>query len=136
MPARLVISKSTAQGENFTVELTQYNTITGEIVHKDVGELLQLGDEVFKLADVRLMEMNTRMLEAYGLEKYFTGQVWNKIITIFDILAGRQSVDTVSRRWQSEIEETEALEQGRLNAMMAEAIHHEHLQYGNGHSDD
>src|SRR5215813_10579114 len=135
MPARLVISKSTAQGENFTVELTQYNTITGEIVHKDVGELLELGNEVFKLADVRLMEMNMRMLEAYGLEKYFTGPVWNKIITIFDILAGRQNVDTVSRRWQSEVEETEALEEGR-NQAMAEAIAHEQLLFANGHDDD
>jgi hypothetical protein len=121
MPIRFAISKSTAQGESFAVDITQQNTVTGEIVHNSVAEMTAMVDEAFKLADVRLLEMNTRMLEAYGLEQYFTGPEWVKVVAILDILSGRQTADTVARRWQSEIEETAALEEGRGQAVLSQA---------------
>lgn len=121
MPIRFAISKSTAQGESFAVDITQQNTVTGEIVHSTVAEMTEMVDEAFKLADVRLLEMNTRMLEAYGLERYFTGPQWVKVVAILDILSGRQTADTVARRWQSEIEETAALEEGRGQAVLSQA---------------
>lgn len=110
MPIRFAITKATGQGEQFVVDLCQWNPVTGEIVHEDISEMTRLADEALQLSDYRLMEMNTRMLEAYNLEKYFDPATWSRVVCILDILAGRQSVDTVARRWQSEVEETQALE--------------------------
>jgi hypothetical protein len=120
MPIRFALTKSTAQGESFAVDMTQVNPVTGEVVHQTVAEMAEMVDEAFKLADIRLLEMNTRMLEAYGLEQYFTGPQWVKVVAILDILSGRQTADTVARRWQSEREETAALESLRGQAYAVE----------------
>lgn len=62
------------------------------------------------------MEMHARLLEAYQLEKYCTGSEWSKVVCILDILAGRQSIDQVARRWHDAEEENRELEVGRLAA--------------------
>lgn len=115
MPLRMAITKSTAQGEQFVVDVCQWNPVTGELLHT-VGEMQAMGEEALRLGDARLLEMNARMLEAYNLEKYFSPETWSKIIDILDILSGRQSVDLVSRRWQSTVEENEELARIRAEA--------------------
>ena len=116
MPIRMAITKVSGQGEQLVIDVSQWNGVTGEIVHKDISEMSDLFNQALAFADIRLQEMNMRMLEAYNLEVYFKPETWQKVVAILDILAGRQSVDTVLRRWQSEVEETADLEAGRLAA--------------------
>jgi hypothetical protein len=113
----MAVTKITANGEQIVVDVAQWNPVTGEIVHEDVSEVTRLADEALKLGDIRMVEMNTRMLEAYNLEKFCHPTTWAKILSVLDILSGRVSADVVARRWQSEIEENEELEAGRLTAM-------------------
>jgi len=112
MPVRMAVTKTTGQGEQFVVDVCQWNPVTGEVAHT-VAELTELANQALALADLRLMEMNTRMLEAYNLESYCQPATWSKILSIMEVMCGRVSVDTVARRWQSEIEETQALEEER-----------------------
>lgn len=109
MPLRVAITKQTASGEQFVTDVCQWNPVTGEICHEDVSEMSRLADEMLKLADMRSMEMHTRMLEAYSLREHCTPETWYKIQSVLDILAGNVSADTVARRWQSEIEENAEL---------------------------
>ncbi len=122
MPIRMAITKSTAQGEQFVVDVCQWNPVTGEIVHDDVSEMTRLADEMLRLGDMRLVEMNTRMLEAYNLEKYFDPATWSRVVSILDVLCGRQSADTIARRWQSEVEENIELKQMRLDNYIAQRL--------------
>mgnify|MGYP003575298538 CR=1 FL=1 len=119
MPIRMAVTKQTANGEQFVADVCQWNPVTGEIVHEDISELTRLVDETLKLADYRLMEMNVRSLESRQLQRYFEPAVWMKVRTILDIIAGRVDVDTVAARWESEVEETQELEAGRLSAALA-----------------
>lgn len=113
MPVRLAIIRSTGQGEQFQADVCQWNPVTGEIMHADVMDMHKLVDEVFAISDVRVLEMNTRMFEAYGFEKHFTPEVWSKVVSILDVLAGRTTPDQVIRLWQSAAEETADLERIR-----------------------
>jgi hypothetical protein len=118
MPVRLAVTKQTASGEQLVVDVCQWNPVTGDIIHEDISELTRLADECMKLGDIRSLEMHTRMLEAYNLKDYCTPEVWYRILSVLDILAGKVTADTVARRWQSEIEETAELESGRANALV------------------
>lgn len=111
----MAITKATANGEQFVVDVCQWNPVTGDMVHDSVAEMTELAEGMLKLGDLRLLDMNTRMLEAYNLEKYFDPVTWARVVSILDILAGRQTAHTVVQRWQSEIEETAELEAGRNN---------------------
>lgn len=116
MPARFAITKSTAQGETMVTDICQWNPVTGEICHS-IDEMTAMADEVLKLSDMRLLEMNTRVLEAESLEQYCTPEEWGKILSVIDVMCGRMSADLVKRRWQSALEETAELELGRLEAL-------------------
>lgn len=127
MPVRMQITKQTTNGEHCVVDVCQWNPVTGEIMHDSVGELCSLADEGFKLADTRALEMHVRMLEAYQLQQYCSPAEWSRIVSLLDIISGRDTASNVARRWQSEQEETAELEQARLEQALA------HL---NGDSDD
>ena len=129
MPVRIQITKETAQGEHFVVDVTQVNSVTGEVLHT-LYQMSEMADEMLKLSDTRLMEMNTRMLEAYNLQQYCPPDAWTMVNDILDILAGRQSVDTVARRWQSRVEETRELEEMRRQAALAATA--DSIQWGSG----
>jgi len=112
---RYVITKSTAQGEQLTVEVAQCNPVTGETEHTR-EEVAELVDDAVAHADMRMIDMNLKMLEAYELEKHFDPHTWNKVISILDILAGRQTAAMVVQRWEASIEETQALADLRQEA--------------------
>lgn len=116
MPVRIDITKQTASGESYVASACQWNPVTGEMEHS-FDEVMELADKAMRLADSRLMEMHSRLLEAYGLEKFCTPSEWSKVVSILDILAGRQSIDQVARRWHDANEENAELEAGRLIAM-------------------
>src|SRR5712691_7913386 len=101
MPVRLAIIRATGQGEQFQADVCQWNPVTGQIMYDSVMDMHKLVDEVFAISDVRVLEMNTRMFEAYGFEKYFEPQVWSRVVSILDVLAGRTTPDAVIRLWQS-----------------------------------
>ena len=108
MPLRMAITKASGQGEQLVVDVCQWNPVTGDLLHT-VDEMSELFEQALAFADVRLQEMNLRHLEAYDLEKYFDVQIWQRVMAILDILAGRQTAQTVAQRWHSEVEETQAL---------------------------
>ena len=112
MPLRMAITKASGQGEQLVVDVCQWNPVTGDLLHT-VDEMSTLFEQALAFADIRLQEMNLRHLEAYELEKYFDVQIWQRVMAILDILAGRQTAQTVSQRWHSEVEETQALAQQR-----------------------
>ena len=125
MPIRLNVVKQNGQGEQVVFDICQWNPVTGDIVHKTVEEMSKLLDECLAFGDLRVMELNNRMFEAYQLAEYFEPGVWQKVISLFDILAGRQSAAMVKQRWDSIKEENDALEQARLdhyNAQLQEAM--------------
>ena len=117
MPLRMAITKVSGQGEQLVVDVCQWNPVTGEIEHATIDEMSALFNQALQLADIRLYEMNMRTLEARGLKQYFLPEIWSRITCLFDIISGQVDVQTVVNRWQSEKEETEALEQGRAAAM-------------------
>lgn len=114
MPIRMAITKVSGQGEQLVIDISQWNPVTGEIVHEDMGEMFLLQHEALQAADLRLQEMNLRHLEAYQLEKWCTPNEWQKIGDVLEILSGRVDAATVAHRWKSALEETAALEDGRL----------------------
>ncbi len=116
MPYRYVITKASGQGEQITSEIAQCHPVTGDVMHSEV-EMTRMIQHALKVSETRMSEMNINMLEAYELSKYFTPEIWQRVIAILDILAGRQSAAMVSARWQSEVEETRDLENGRAIAL-------------------
>jgi hypothetical protein len=116
MPIRAAITRVTGQGEQFVVDVCQWNPVTGEIMHADVDEMRTLANDMLQLSDIRMYEMNMRMFEAYGLEKHFDAGTWQKILQLLDILAGRTDIAQVLQRWEATREENAALEAGRKAA--------------------
>ena len=116
MPIRTAITRVTGQGEQFVVDVCQWNPVTGEIMHNDVDEMRTLANDMLQLSDMRMYEMNMRMFEAYGLEKHFDPGTWQKILQLLDILAGRTDIAQVLQRWNATVEENAALEAGRRAA--------------------
>lgn len=119
MPIRTAITKVSGQGEQIVVDVCQWNPVTGAIAHDSVDEMAQLMDDMLRFADARLEEMNMRMLEAYHLESYFDPGEWQKVISILDILSGRQSAAMVRQRWDSIREENADLQAQREAAYAA-----------------
>lgn len=119
MPLRLHIVKGTGQGESITVDIPQWNPVSGEIEHT-VDEMLAMADEALKLADMRQLQDQTRLMEAYNLDKECTPEEWSKIVSVLDIVNGTQTADLVKRRWQSAREETAELEASRAAAVNTE----------------
>jgi hypothetical protein len=119
MPLRFAITKQSGSGEQIVVDLCQWNPVTGEIVHDTVAEMTAMADEALQVSDSRLAEMNMRVIEVAGLREYFTPEAWYKVVSILDIISGRQSAEQVKQTWDSITEENEALEQGRQAAYEA-----------------
>lgn len=117
MPLRMAITKVSGQGEQIVVDVCQWNPVTGEMVHSDIAEMSSLFEQALGFADVRLGDMNTRMLEAYNMRHYFDAENWQKVTQILDILAGRVSAAQVVQRWEATIEENAEL------VAMREAAH-------------
>lgn len=118
MPLRSVVTKNSGEGEQITIEVTQCNVVSGDENHTD-ADFYRMLDTTKTYLDSRTLEMNTRMLEAYGLDSHFDLPTWQKIIAIFDILAGRQSAAQVVQRWNAAIEENETLAKGRGEVAVA-----------------
>ncbi len=116
MSIRIVMTKQTAQGEQIQVDIPSWNPVTGAIEHTSITEMSEAFDEAMATVDMRSQEMHMRMLEAYNMREYCTSEVWTKLADLLDILSGKQSIDTVQRRWVSSIEETQALEEARQEA--------------------
>lgn len=117
MPLRMAITKVSGQGEQIVVDVCQWNPITGVIIHSDIAEMSDLFDQALSFADLRLQDMNLRMLEAYEMQKYFDPENWQKVSQVLEILAGRVSAAQVVQRWEATIEENAEL------AAMREAAH-------------
>lgn len=125
MPVRLVITKATSTGEQITGQIDQCHAETGEeVLTKE--EVYKYAEEMGSFMDVRTTEMNVRMLEAYGLgefiEQKWGTEIWQVVVSILDIFAGRQQASQVLQRWQATDEETADLERIRLAASNGETV--------------
>ena len=115
MSLKTSISKTTAAGEQLTIVLTQANEITGEN-QMTTGEFMVSADAMLTFADSRTQDMNLRHLEAYQLDKYFESQIWYRVRAILGAIGGQQTIQSLAQRWETEVEETKALGQGRAEA--------------------
>lgn len=120
MPVRMAITKVSGQGEQLVIDVCQWNPVTGDVVHNDIDEMQDLMDSCLVAADDRMHEMNMRMLNAYHFENYFDPGVWQQVVSVLDVLAGRQSPAAVINRWDSIKEENAELEAGRQAAYVAQ----------------
>lgn len=116
MPLRMAITKVSGQGEQLVIDVAQWNPVTGIIMHTSMDEMKELFNQGLQFADDRLQDMNLRMLEAYKMEQFFDVATWQKVVSILDILAGRQNAAQVTQRWLDTAEEQAELEQMRAEA--------------------
>lgn len=107
------VIKTTGAGESVEVTVLDHNAVTGEKDYASIAEMSQAMDTGFSILDARLYDMNMRGIEARKLFQYCTPGERDKITSIMDFLMGRVSLDTIASRWQSQAEETYALEEGR-----------------------
>lgn len=133
MPVRFAFTVNTSQNESFVGDGCQWNPVTGEIMHT-MEEMQELADQMLSIADKRIANMNMRVIEAANLREHCTPQEWTKMVSIFDIVTGRQTADQVGRRWQSAAEETQALEQARLDAAIQKGEDVEQYMQDNGYA--
>jgi len=117
MPIRMALTKATGSGEQIVIDVCQWNPVTGDIVHPDVHEMAGLADNLLQFADVRMEEMNVRMLEAYELLRHLPDQYQFMFRELLDVLSGQISPQTLVARWQSIAEENAELERGRQEAL-------------------
>jgi hypothetical protein len=121
----MAMTKQGGEGEQLHIDVAQWNPVTGVIEHETSQEVFELFEEGVRYSELRLYEMNVRMLESYKLERYCPPEQWNKILDVLAIIGGQMSAATVAARWKSAIEETLALEEGRKLAMAKQ--YEEHL---------
>ena len=116
MSLKMSLSKTTANGEQLTFVYNQANEVTGE---SEVGadQFMETADSIMTFADSRTQDMNLRHLEAYQLDRYFEPYVWYRVRAILGAIGGQQSIQSLAQRWESELEETQALERSRLEAL-------------------
>jgi hypothetical protein len=115
----MAVMKDMPGGGSTTVDIPSWNPVTGEL-HSTLEDMHETYHEACQILDERHIEMNMRILETSGLRRYFTQEEWSKVISLFDILAGRQSAEQVRQRWESIAEENRELEEMRLAALAAQ----------------
>lgn len=131
MPLRIAVTKVVGNNEQMVFDIAQWNPVTGDIMHDSVEEMHDLLNEAVKFADVRALELDTRMLEGYELRKYCTPAEWTKLLDILEVVTGKQDISTIARRWQSAVEETADLESARLQAAYKQRVLEESARLGN-----
>jgi hypothetical protein len=116
---RMAVMKDMPGGGSTTVDIPSWNPVTGELC-SSLDDMHETYREACQILDERHIEMNMRIIETSGLRTYFTQEEWSKVISLFDILAGRQSAAQVVQRWESIREENRELEEMRLAALEAQ----------------
>jgi hypothetical protein len=109
---RVAVMKDMPGGGSTTVDIPSWNPVTGKL-HATLEDMHEIYREACQVLDERHIEMNMRIIEASGLRTYFTQEEWSKVISLFDILAGRQTAEQVRYRWESIREENRELEAAR-----------------------
>lgn len=122
MSVKMSVVRSTVQGEQIVFDILQCNAVTGEREYDSIADMHQAMEDALTFADMRVYEMRQRGIEGYALRQYCTPQEWQKVQDILDFMAGRQDLDLIQRRWQSQQEEQSALEEGRLAAMQEQEV--------------
>lgn len=109
---RMAVMKDMPGGGSTTVDIPSWNPVTGEL-HSTLEDMHSTYQEACQILDERHLEMNMRIIETSGLRQYFTQEEWSKVISLFDILAGRQSAQQVAQRWEAIREENSELAAAR-----------------------
>jgi plasmid stabilization system protein ParE len=116
---RMAVMKDMPGGGSTTVDIPSWNPVTGEL-HSTLEDMHDTYVEACQILDERHIEMNMRIIETSGLRTYFTQEEWSKVISLFDILAGRQSAEQVRNRWEAIREENRELAEMRQAALEAQ----------------
>ena len=115
MLMRMAVTVATGQGEQAVIDIPSWNPVTGAEA-QSFDDMAMLLDKAFAAVDLRVKEMNTRMIEAYQLTELLPGEQQFRLQELLELLAGRVSAATLRHRWQAVKEENEALHNGRVNA--------------------
>lgn len=131
MSVKMQVVVQTVQGEQIIIDVLQCNPITGEKEYSSVQDMHDAMNDALTLCDMRVYEMRQRGIAGYELQKSCPPEAWPYVLDILEFMGGRQDLDMISRRWQSRIEENEALQQIRLAALQEQEV--QELINGNGH---
>lgn len=113
MPIRFAVTKQSSLGEQIVADVCQWNPVTGDIVHSTVGQMKGLMEEALTLVDDRAAQMHQRMLAAYNMKQYCTGEEWMKFSAMLDVITGKMDPEFLVQRWEAIKEENAALQHGR-----------------------
>jgi hypothetical protein len=113
MPVHMSVVKDIGGGESITINISQVNPVTGEVEYTNPGEMKEVFDEVLEMAEDRMQDMVTRIMETAQLRQWCSPDEWDKIVSVVDIIAGRVEAHVVAKRWQSKQEENAELAEGR-----------------------
>ena len=115
MPLDLAVNINTA-GCQLSAVVSSHNKVTGEIDYT-----LEEADEALNTATSILEAIkytaNVRMLEVYNFGDYFEPGVWQRVMQVLEVWAGRIEPGQVIANWQSIREENAALEADRQRYM-------------------
>lgn len=125
MLMRMAVTVATGQGEQAVIDIPSWNPVTGA-EQQNFDDMAGLLDKAFAAVDLRVKEMNTRMIEAYQLTELLPSQEQFRLQELLDVLAGRVSAATLRHRWQSVKEENEALANGRMQAQQESLQNQKH----------
>jgi|SRR5215471_2501250 len=118
---KMTVMREMPGGGATTIDMASYNPVTGNVI-SSLGDLEEVYQEACRLIDVRHLEMNMRILESSGMRKYFTPAEWQKVVCLFDILAGRTTAAQVIARWEDIAEENRELEAARVLRVNGDSV--------------
>lgn len=102
---KVTLSKMSAEGESLMIEETVPSDILKYARQDEGRSLAAYLTPVFNLADLRLKEMNRRILEAKGVMASFDADTRMKVMQIIDILYGgvpSQTIEKIVKEAQQE----------------------------------
>lgn len=114
---RMSITRDMPGGGSTLIDVPSWNPVTGAHV-ASIEDMEAVYAEGCRIIDKRHLEMNLRIMESSGLRNYFTPEEWQRVVSIFDILAGRVTAEAVIRRWEDIREENAELERQRQEAYL------------------
>jgi len=112
---KMTVMREMPGGGATTIDMASYNPVTGNVI-STLDDLAEVYKEACRIIDIRHLEMNMRIIESSGMRKYFTPEEWQKVVSLFDILAGRTTAAQVIARWEDIAEENRELESSRASA--------------------
>ena len=115
MPLDLAVNINTA-GCQLSAVVSSHNKVTGD-KELELDQADELLNDAAHILETIKYSANIRMLEVYSFSEYFEPGVWQRVMQVLDVWAGRVEPGQVIANWQSIREENAALEADRQRYM-------------------